>query len=260
MTDSTEAPPADEAPPEPEKKAEAPKQEPPKKKRKIAILGSAVSSVALAPFADLSWEIWGCSPANRDLPRVDIWFEMHNVEVKKREGLTEWLQWLSKQPIVYMQRGPSQEFPTAREYPLSAMVKEHGRYWWTSQIAYMLAAAIEQEPDVIGIYGVDMAANSEYNQQRLACQYFIMEAARRGIQIVIPPESDLIEPPPMYGYCESSRQYRKYMARADELRQRIQGCVNARVKADHEERHLIGALDDLEYQMAHWANRPDFFS
>lgn len=254
MTDSTEVPPADKASPEPEKK------EAPKKRRKIAVLGSAVSSVALAPFRDRDWEIWGCSPANRELPRVDIWFELHNPEVKKREGLTEWLQWLAKQPIVYMQRGPSPEFPNAREYPLSEMVKEHGRYWWTSQIAYMLAAAIEQEPEAIGIYGVDMAANSEYNQQRLACQYFIMEAARRGIQVIIPPESDLIEPPPMYGYCESSRQYRKYMARAQELQQRIQGCVNARVKADQEERHLIGALDDLEYQMAHWANRPDFFS
>jgi hypothetical protein len=30
--------------------------------RKIAVMGSAPSSVALAPFGDPSWEIWGCSP------------------------------------------------------------------------------------------------------------------------------------------------------------------------------------------------------
>ncbi len=67
MTDSTQAPPA-EATPEPEK------TEAPEVGRKIALLGSAISSVGLAPFYDKSWEIWGCSPANKNLPRVDRWF------------------------------------------------------------------------------------------------------------------------------------------------------------------------------------------
>jgi len=247
MTDSTEVPPAEKpASPEPEKK------------RKIAILGSAISSVTLAPFRDPEWEIWGCSPANRDLPRVDVWFELHNVELKKREGLTEWMAWLAKQPIVFMQRGPSPEFPNARQYPLREMVNKYGAYLWTSQIAYMLAAAIEQKPGTIGIYGVDMAANSEYNQQRLACQMFIQIARQNGIDLVVPPESDLLEPPPLYGFCESSRHYRKLIARSQELHSRIQNMRDTRTKADHEERHLVGALDDLEYQMAHWGNRTDF--
>ena len=73
-------------------------------KKKIAILGSAVSSVGLAPFKDPDWEIWGCSPANRDLPRCDVWFELHNVEIKDREGLTEWMDWLKTKPKVYMQQ------------------------------------------------------------------------------------------------------------------------------------------------------------
>lgn len=247
MTDSTEAPPAVEAPTEPPKK------------RKIAVLGSAISSITLAPFRDPEWEMWGCSPANKMLPRVDVWFELHNVELKKREGLTEWMEWLSKQPITYMQRGPSPEFPNARAYPLQEMINKYGPYLWTSQIAYMLAAAIEQEPGTIGIYGVDMAANSEYNQQRLACQIFIQIARKKGIDVIVPPESDLLEPPPLYGFCESSRHYRKLIARSQELHTRIQGCRDTRVKADQEERHLIGALDDLEYQMAHWGNRTDFY-
>src|SRR5690348_3465881 len=157
MTDSTEAPTAETSP--------EPKQE---NKRKIAVLGSACSSVGLAPFHDPSWEIWGCSPANRDLPRVDVWFELHNPEVKRREGLDGWMDWLARQPNLYMQKA-SPEYPTAQEYPLIPMIKKWGRYWWTSQLSYMLALAIEQNPKAIGIYGVDMAANSEYNQQRLAC-------------------------------------------------------------------------------------------
>lgn len=250
MTDSTQAPPAEKpATPEPEETG-----------RKIAILGSAISSVGLAPFGKKDWEIWGCSPANKTLPRVDVWFELHNVELKKREGLTEWMEWLGKQPIVFMQNGPSNEFPGARAYPLREMVKKYGAYLWTSQVAYMLAAAIEQKPEAIGIYGVDMAANSEYNQQRLACQMLIQIARQEGIDVIVPPESDLLEPPPLYGYCESSRHYRKLIARSQELHNRINNQRNIKAAADHEERHLVGALDDLEYQMAHWGNRQDFFA
>jgi hypothetical protein len=249
MTDSTEA--------QPEQSTPEPKPE--ERTRKIAVLGSACSSVGLAPYQDDSWEIWGCSPANKDLPRVDLWFELHNPEVKIREGLAGWMEWLSKQPNLYMQKA-SPEYPTAKEYPLIHMIKRWGRYWWTSQLSYMLALAIEQNPKAIGIYGVDMAANSEYNQQRLACQFFIMEMAKQGIDIVIPPESDLLEPPPLYGYCESSRQFRKYMARMNELRSRINDLSQKEEKSRLERLHLIGAMDDMEYQTAHWANRMDFIT
>lgn len=227
--------------------------------RKIAVLGSAVSSVGLAPVNDPSWEIWCCSPANRNLPRVDFWFELHNWEVKRREGLTEWLEYLTKQPRVFVQSKKTENFPGAIEYPLEHMLKKWGPFWWTSQISYMLALAIEQKPLVIGIYGVDMAANSEYNQQRLACQYFIKEILELGINLVVPPESDILEPAPLYGYCESSRHWRKLRARELELRQRISNCQAEAAAKEQEAKHLIGALDDMQYNQAHWTNRRDFY-
>ena len=228
-----------------------------KPKRKIAVLGSAVSSVGFAPYNDPTWEIWSCSPANRNIPRCDIWFELHNPELKNREGLTEWMDWLKTKPKVFMQR-VFPEFPGAIAYPLQDMLKKWGPWWWTSQISYMLALALEQQPDTIGVYGVDMAANSEYNQQRLATQFFIQRIVDSGINLVVPPESDILEPPPFYGYCESSRQWRKYYARMQELQSRIALLNNDLVNKEAEKRHLVGAVDDLEYQMAHWANRPDF--
>ncbi len=230
----------------------------PKPNRKIAVLGSAVSSVRLAPFDDPTWEIWACSPANKSLPRCDVWFELHNPEVKIREGLTEWLDWLKKQPIVYMQKAYT-DYKGSRELPLQELLKNWGPFWWTSQLAYMLAMAIEQKPSVIGIYGVDMAANSEYNQQRLGCQYFIQHIVRNtDIELVVPPESDILEAAPLYGYCESSRQWRKYAARKNELAARIANLNHETDQKLAEKSHLVGAMDDMEYQMAHWANRPDF--
>ena len=230
---------------------------PDKPKRKIAVLGSAISSVQLAPFDDKDWEIWGCSPANRQLPRVDAWFELHNLEIKRREGLVEWIEWLAKQPTVFVQQ-PTPDIPNGKTFPLPQLMKKYGRYLWTSQIALMLALAIEQKPDVIGIYGVDMAANSEYNQQRLACQILVEMAKQMGITIAIPPESDLLEPPPIYGYCESSRRWRKMYARKLELQNRINDLANKAASAQSEKAHLVGALDDLEYMTAHWANTTDF--
>jgi hypothetical protein len=118
---------------------------------------------------------------------------------------------------------------------------------------------MEQKPEVIGLYGVDMAANSEYNQQRLACQFFIREILKSDIKLVVPPESDILEPAPLYGYCESSRHWRKLKARELELQQRISQLMGEAQAKEAEAKHLIGAKDDLEYNQAHWANRHDFY-
>ena len=233
-------------------------KEPEPAKRKIAVLGSAVSSVGMAPFNEPDWEIWGCSPANKGLPRVDVWFELHNPEVKIREGLTEWLNWLKEQPIVYMQKAYP-DYKGSREFPLQPLIEKWGPFWWTSQLSLMLALAIEQKPRIIGVFGVDMAANSEYNQQRLACQFFLQHIVREtDIELTVPPESDILEPAPIYGYCESSRQFRKFLARKAELQSRIRNLEADTTHKLAEKAHLVGALDDMEYHLAHWANRADF--
>ena len=229
-----------------------------RKERKIAVLGSAASSVGLAPYNDPAWEIWACSPANKGIPRAEVWFELHNPDVKIREGLTEWMDWLKEKPIVYMQ-DTYPGYKGARKYPLTEIIQRWGPFWWTSQLSFMVALAIEQKPKAIGIYGVDMAANSEYNQQRLACQYFIQHIVRESeIELIVPPESDLLEPAPLYGYCESSRRWRKYNARKQELQARIQNCKATAEAKEQEAKHLIGALDDMDYHLAHWANTMDF--
>jgi len=219
--------------------------------RKIAVLGSAISSVGLAPYRDPTWEIWACSPANMNIPRAGVWFELHGIEQKKKEGLTEYLQWMARQPFkVYMQ-SVLPEFPNSVEYPLKHMLEKWGPFWWTSQICYMLALAMEQNPAAIGMYGIDMAANSEYNQQRLACQFFIREILNTGIHLVVPPEADILEPAPLYGYMENSRQWRKYNARIQELKDRVSRLDATIGQSQAERAHLVGALDDIGHMRRH---------
>ena len=50
---------------------------------KIALIGSAPSSIQQAPYHDPSWLVWGCSPgAYGVVPkgRSNVWWELHLYE------------------------------------------------------------------------------------------------------------------------------------------------------------------------------------
>lgn len=83
-----------------------------------------------------------------------------------------------------------QEIPNAMAYPYGEVSKITGDYW-NSSIAYMLAMAISENPDEIGIYGVDMKADDEYGYQRPNCEYLIGFAKGMGIKVTIPEASPL---------------------------------------------------------------------
>lgn len=146
---------------------------------KIAILGSAPSSVALAPFDDPSWAIWGCSPATFVTcapKRSDVWFELHRWQPSEpgKSGAPGTKPWFSpefaqflanhKGPVFMSERHES--IPPSLRYPFEEIIAKYGPYFFTSSIALMLAMAIEQKPKVIGLWGVDMAATEEYAYQR----------------------------------------------------------------------------------------------
>jgi hypothetical protein len=229
---------------------------------KIAVLGSAPSSRMLAPFKDPEWEIWSCSPANMDLPRTDVFFEIHGPDTTLLEAeyntpypghSISYIDWCKQLPRVYMQE-VRPEFPGAIQYPMAEMSKRFGDYFWTSSLAYMLALAIDKKPEVIGLWGVDMSAHDEYGHQRPGCHYFIQEAQKAGIQIYAPPESDILEPPPPYGYRESSRMWWKMNTRWKELHGKRQQTTaeidQLNAKLAQLKRHQItleGAMEDAQY-------------
>jgi hypothetical protein len=222
---------------------------------KIALLGSAPSSRMLAPFNDPEWEIWSCSPANMDLPRTDAFFEIHGPDTTLLQaeyntpypGQTiSFVEWCKKHPRIYMQEARP-EFPGAVQYPMAEMSKRFGDYFWTSSLAYMLALAIAKKPEIIGLWGVDMSAHDEYGHQRPGCHYFIQEAQRAGIQVYVPPESDILEPPPPYGYRESSRMWWKMNTRWKELAGKHQAIQRQMVELKKQQTVLEGALDDAQY-------------
>lgn len=227
---------------------------------KIAIVGTAPSSVGLVPMSDPSWTIWACSPACAVmLPQqvgyhVEAWFELHRwgpnedwISAHFREFVRKFQGVLYVNPASLPTVVDTGEMPTAVAYPVDAMLQKFGRYFFTSSISWMLALAIEQNPEEIGIYGVDMSATEEYGYQRAGCHYFIQEAQRRGIKITVPPESDLLFPPPMYGIGEYNPIAIKLLAREKEVARRIADAERRKADAEREALYLAGAAENIKY-------------
>lgn len=242
------------APEEPPKEPETPP-----KRKKVAVLGTAPSSRMLAPFNDRSWEIWSCSPGNMNvIPRWDRWFEIH-CNLHWPENLSygrPYLDWLkTHRTPVYAQASyakPDGEIPNATVYPQEEMVKRFGPYFFTSSFAWMIALALTEGFEEIALYGVDMASRDEYILQRPGYYYFKQVADNAGVKMWAPYESDLMQPPPLYGFMDSTPFGRKIWARELELKTRASEMRQQMMQLEKSATYLEGAIEDLDYIKNIW--------
>lgn len=225
---------------------------------KICLVGSAPSSVRLAPYADKSWQIWGCSPGVYGIaPRVDAWFELHRWEPGQPWFSPEYVQWLGKRECPVFMAEVRPEVPRSEVMPVDALVAKYGPYFFTSSLAWMFACALEAGATKIALYGVDMAANDEYGDQRSGLHYFGMLAAAMGVEVGVPPESDLFRPRPLYGVDEIKHSSIKALARKRELEARLRDAQQRSHAAQLEAQFLQGAMDDVNYHSMTWGCKDD---
>lgn len=167
----------------------------------------------------------------------------------------EYIQWLKQLRVPLYMATALAEYPTSVAYPIRQMIDKYGPYVWTSSLAYMVILAMEDPECVeIGMWGVDMAATEEYKTQRPALQFLAVECMKRGIKFTIPPESDLLQPSPLYGIDEASPMAIKMLARKKELEGRL-GAVNQSLNnMQIEASFLRGAIDDVSYCIETWTS------
>jgi hypothetical protein len=247
---------------------------------KIALLGSAPTSVKLAPFADPTWTIWGCSPGLYPIcRRVDEWFEVHRWEPPVLGRIDqqvpwftpEYVGWMHQLPVIWMAEKVA-ELPGSRPLPWRMLVDRYGAFFFTSSLAWMAAMAIERillkrrsaeasaqdkQEDTIGFWGVDMAAGEEYGYQRAGCQYFTIIARSLGIRVVTPPQSDLLRPPGLYGIEENLHRRIKWAAKRQELEFHFKDSEATAINASKHAAYMRGALDTLTYMEQNWASDED---
>ena len=224
---------------------------------KVALIGSAPASIRLAPYHDPSWQVWGCSPgAYGVVPpgRSNIWFEMHRYEPGQPWFSPEYCQFLRDHPCVVVAE-PRKEIPNGIVLNYQEMVAKYSAYFFTSSIAWMMAYAIELGATKIGLWGVDMAANEEYEAQRAGLHYFALIAAQKGIEVGVPPESDLFRPRFLYGIDEITHAHIKIRARREELTQRLMSAEQAAQQKQMEAAFIRGAIDDLNYCSQTWTDK-----
>ncbi len=173
-------------------------------KKKVAIVGYTPTR-KYAPYRDPEWEIWGVNDlfkfqAENDVVRWDRWFELHEYRsCLSKEKLDRCRDEFKKWNIpVYMQK-KHPDIPCSVEYPLQDVIDAYGDYL-TNSISYMVALAILEGFEEIGIYGVDMSTDSEYGHQRPSCEYWVGVARGRGITVNIHPQADLLKARFLYGY------------------------------------------------------------
>lgn len=281
---------------------------------KIAVLGSASSSVGKAPFKTARYhqwlegklediqrahdfvpgefQIWGCSPGCwAVVPRATRWFEVHRWEIGVPWFSPQYVQFLRdfKGPVYTGGRVP--EIPGHSVYPIEHIEEKFSSYCLTSSLGLMLALAIDciedirenrrrfkagqplvaitagdhaidlkaemakgDDDDVIGLWGVDMAANDEYAYQRPGCQFLVLEAMRRGIGVYLPAESDLMRPQPVYGISEWDHNYIKLTTRSRELNARAAALRAQAEEAKVQTAGLEGEQHALNYFVSTWCS------
>jgi len=204
------------------------------KPKRVAIVGGG-STRKKAPFKDKSWPIWAFSSRRDRYPRVDRWFEIHSMTDLKeqlarrkrgRRTFRGYMRYLRRlQCPVYMQR----VHPKIRNsvvFPKDELVDEFGKIF-TSTASYLLALAIMEGYEEIGLWGVN-PKGINYSHQRPAIRYLLGVARQRGIRlrfpkdfsIRVPKKPKFVKTKVLYGYDWRSRHawWRKHLKRRKKRR------------------------------------------
>lgn len=182
-------------------------------KDKCAIVGFTDHRVQAFDLPHEEWERWGINELHRvpgcEVEKFDRWFEVHprkDIDIDAQH-----IETLGKMDIpVYMQQHYA-DIPGSVAFPREPLqelsIAQFGRSYFTSSIAWQIALAIHLGFREIHVYGVDMAQDSEYAEQRPCCEAWLAFAAGRGIRIYTPPTSDLLKTIGEYGFGETGTEF-----------------------------------------------------
>lgn len=231
------------------KKAAAVKQNP-----TVHIVGFAPS------WQETPWDsgadLWGMNALHKvagDKPWTR-WYQLHDLETHHKDDMQEHVGWMVQSGLpLYMweEHITKYQVPNAIPFPREEVVEMFGGYF-TNTVSWMIAHAIYEGREKIGVYGVDMAQDSEYGHQRPSCEYFLGWAQGLGIEIDIPESSDLLKSPYLYGIEDHSPMRNKLVRRQAELQERRQQIEGQLSQLNNAHQQVLGALEDVQYLLRTW--------
>lgn len=176
--------------------------------KKVAILGSASTSVDLAPYDNPEFEFWGLA-WRADLKKKTRVFDMHVIDAGRAKIPQNYHEFLVKHdvPVFLVEEHP--KVPKSVNYPIDEVIAflsevdagghAQGDYF-VSSVAYMIALAMYEGYGEIHLYGIDLIDDDEYAYQRPNTEYLIGLARGLGHKVYIPNQSALLKYTHRYGY------------------------------------------------------------
>jgi|GEM_PF-2915806 len=244
-------------------------------------------------------EVWGLNNLHMmediDWDRCERWFDVHATETIGVGDNTGHVDWLAKQTerVIYM-KTPNPEIVGSVRFPHESIVAAYGgvRYW-TNSISWMLGLAgleMRDSLDVyvkwlrdaqvirdngddptevlgprpphpeIGVFGVDMAQETEYGAQRPSCEWIIGLLTGLGYKITIGNSSDLLKTAALYGIEDDGPMQQMLKLRQVEARKEIDSLavqrsqiVNQLGQLDGRVAYLNGNFAEQEYWLNRWS-------
>jgi hypothetical protein len=240
------------------------------------------TSRAEAPYEDKrpGHEMWSCNNAWK-LPdiaeKLDLfhrWFDVHPEPLLR--GDPEQFDWLASQTriVSYLER-QYDEIPNGLRLPIEDMIPYYGVKYYTNTISYQLALAgimlrpalerykrwhrqtadqqqlgVEPPCPVIGVYGVDMATDSEYGAQRPSCEFFLGILMGAGFHVQIAAGSLLLAGSELYGLHDDGKFRQMLLTRRGEAIAEIGSQQQQRAALEQQAAQLSARIHFLEGQAA----------
>ena len=224
-------------------------------KKKVAICGFAPSWKE-APWDDKdNTEIWVLNEMYRVAPevknfRADRWFEIHDLHSQSK-ATKEHQDFLKTCPVPLYVQKKYEHLPNAIPFPkdeILAFFEEKGfkgSKYFTNSISWFIALAIMEGFKTVSVYGVDMATDSEYGWQRPSCEYWIGLAEGMGVEVIIPPSSDLLKCTQLYAFESNNRNRTWIKTQVGELNKRAQQFAQQEAQAQQSKQQAQIAQAEL---------------
>jgi hypothetical protein len=230
--------------------SDAPAELPPHKPA-VYIVGFAPSWV-LTPWDDPDADLWGMNSLFQIAPDKNwaAWFQLHDIEKHHPDDKEDVINWLGSQSFpVFMWEEHIEKYslPNAVPYPRAQILTSFQPSYFTNTVSWQIALAILSGYQKIGIYGVDMAQDSEYGHQRPSCEWMIGVAQGRGIEVEIPGDSDLLKTSFLYGIEDGGVLRHKLDTRLRELIERRTELERQRNIAHEAMLQVVGAIENTQY-------------
>ena len=230
------------------------------KLRNVAILGTAPLSRPFAPAFGGDWEIWVLGNPVGEKPTYDRFYEIHNPNTFDGPEWKDYRDWLVTVECPVWSFHPIPGVKNVKMIPREEIEHEFGSWFQTSSVTWAVTHALLEhigDPDGskgqkigrLGFWGVEMATDTEYAEQKPACLHWIWFAQRfLGIKITLPNVSELCLTGLPYPFNVESPAFNRVKQRRDMLDRDIANCRASLENLGRVLSKLEGARTELRAQ------------